>query len=903
MDDPSIRVQVSPSQSAYFAGETFSVAITFTNTRLPSTPHPASAPVHKSHKRNAHSISSAPLARPPTSPGLGTRPPDFIKALGSGVNGEEGRKGLIGNGTVEYVNGKGKGKEVLEVRRAALEKAKEKARSASIDIPSSEEYVQAYEVDSSPVTPRSAFPLPQNHPHARKHSVFDGHLQLNEVQPQPSPSIPSTSSTSTFTLALDPIAETPQSPVPPTPLPHTPSPSNTIVSELHSYPPHPYPPRKQAHHTLGHGHPPLPIPPTPATTKPLPPNTTLLLYSYAQLSGTAHILPPNTPEALTTLRAQLLKKPVLGGGSMDISRTRTNPRTHSRSTSLTGSLLSLLSPSSYSPSIGRSRPPSLSSQSDASSGGVGLGLSVGAGNGNGNGNAVGGGEEGEEEMPLPVFEVQPAMLAVDLALSPGESRSYTYTLPLPSTLPPTFRGRMIRFSYELVVGTCRRGDSGEGNASSIGVTVSRVMKVPIRVYNWVSVGKPQRPYDLLLPVRKPDSGKVLDLGSAGGDGTDGKKDLASSKLSPTTTPCGSLDDLRAYGERLLSTFPAEGSTGVRIKEPAESVPENVPSSSTGPASASGSQGGEDPLRAFERERERERERQGEEGELTGCREAVEILTRNPKKVSYDVTKDGIKVAVLTFTKSAYRLGETVLGVVEINERGGRGKVISLSATLETNESLPASLGTPNPTTNTSSTRRVHAEHHASFTGSTLRTTFALDIPSDACPGFGIVLSAPSLLGNVNVNGSGSGKAGGLAWKVHLTLLVGVTAPNARVRGLTRDGEPTAWGSAWRAPVGIAPEQQEVHVASAGKEVKQPSQPTQSWTSYLMSSFLGTGEREYHDGDDIDDEVPSSPAAKEEEEEEEGDWRDVQVEIVECEVPVVVWPGNTAFSAVDVVFEV
>lgn len=585
---------------------------------------------------------------------------------------------------------------------------------------------------------------------------------------------------------------------------------------------------------------------------------------------------------------------------MDIARTR---RPHSRSTSLTGSLLSLISPSSYSPSVGRSRAPSLTSQSDASSTGVGLGLglSVGAAN------PV---EGEEEEVPLPVFEVQPAMLAVDLALSPGESRTYTYTLPLPSTLPPTFRGRMIRFSYELVVGTCRRGDSSEGTATSVGVTVSRVMKVPIRVYNWVSVSRPQRPYDLLLPVRKHDGGKVTYLDSASGDV---KKDLSPSSSNPslTTSPCGSLDDLRAYGERLLETFPAEGSTGVRIKEPAESVPENVPSSSSsGLASGSGSQAVLDPLRAFEREKE------GGEGELTGCREAVEILTRNPKKVSYDVTKDDVKVAVLTFTKSAYRLGETVLGVVEINERDGRGKVISLSATLETNESLPASLGITNTSTNTSTstTRRIHAEHHASFTGSTLRTTFALDIPSDACPGFGIVCSSLPLLGNGHINGSvsgngtgtgsGPGKAGGLTWKVHLTLLVGVTAPNARVRGLTRDGAPTAWGSAWRAPVGIAPEQQEVPVSpgSVGKEVgKQPHQQ-QSWASYLMSSFLGTGEKEYHDGDDIDDdEVPAQKG--EGEQEQEGDWRDVQVEIVECEVPVVVWPGNTAFSAVDVVFEV
>jgi len=148
--DPSVRVQVLPSQNAYFAGETFSVTITFTNTRLPvnpsHVPDPATAPApaQKSHRRNAHSISSAPLAKPPTSPGLGSRPPDIVKALGSGVGG--GRKGLIGNGVD---NGKGKGKEVLEARRSVLEKEKEKARSASVDITANGQgdYVQAYQLD------------------------------------------------------------------------------------------------------------------------------------------------------------------------------------------------------------------------------------------------------------------------------------------------------------------------------------------------------------------------------------------------------------------------------------------------------------------------------------------------------------------------------------------------------------------------------------------------------------------------------------------------------------------------------------------------------------------------------------------------------------------------------------
>lgn len=36
------------------------------------------------------------------------------------------------------------------------------------------------------------------------------------------------------------------------------------------------------------------------------------------------------------------------------------------------------------------------------------------------------------------------------------------------------------------------------------------------------------------------------------------------------------------------------------------------------------------------------------------------------------------MAVLTFVKSAYRLGETILGVVDINFPGGRTKVLKVS---------------------------------------------------------------------------------------------------------------------------------------------------------------------------------------------------------------------------------
>ena len=70
IDDSAVRVVVTPSQSSYFAGEPFSVTITFTNIRspesVPSRPY--------SHKCGARSISSAPLARPTTSPGTPRAP-------------------------------------------------------------------------------------------------------------------------------------------------------------------------------------------------------------------------------------------------------------------------------------------------------------------------------------------------------------------------------------------------------------------------------------------------------------------------------------------------------------------------------------------------------------------------------------------------------------------------------------------------------------------------------------------------------------------------------------------------------------------------------------------------------------------------------------------------------------
>ena len=240
--------------------------------------------------------------------------------------------------------------------------------------------------------------------------------------------------------------------------------------------------------------------------------------------------------------------------------------------------------------------------------------------------------------------------------------------------------------------------------------------------------------------------------------------------------------------------------------------------------------------------------------------------------------------------------------------------------LEAHESLPSDLTAPptadkrhTTTTTTSSTssymRRMHAEHHASFMPQTLRTTFALDIPSDATPSFRL-----SLGGGGGKPSSSEGE-GGLAWKVRLCLLVAVAAPGAQVRGMVREGPRGHWGSTWIPTDSLAPRERLAPIKPPAAE-NHPLSPTtspshtRSWASLFASTFLGLSEGGggAHDSDEVltdddDDDDDAEGGGGDDLGAGEEEWREIAVETVECEVPVMVWPGNTAFRPEDVVFDV
>jgi len=217
--------------------------------------------------------------------------------------------------------------------------------------------------------------------------------------------------------------------------------------------------------------------------------------------------------------------------------------------------------------------------------------------------------------------------------------------------------------------------------------------------------------------------------------------------------------------------------------------------------------------------------------------------------------------------------------------------------LEAHESLPSEFAAPAADKRQASsyTRRVHAEHHASFMPQTVRTTFALDIPPDATPAFRLSLG-------------GKPSEGGLAWKVRLCLLVAVAAPEAQVRGMVREGPRGHWGSTWVPTDSLAPRERPPPTKPAVAAAEPPSLPTlptqtRSWASLLASTFLGMSEGGFHDSDEVGTDEEDAEGEEVDLGAGEEGWRELAVETVECEVPVTVWPGNTAFRPEDVVFDV
>ena len=68
---------------------------------------------------------------------------------------------------------------------------------------------------------------------------------------------------------------------------------------------------------------------------------------------------------------------------------------------------------------------------------------------------------------IPLITTPQSILFVNLQLAPGESKSYIYTFKLPRGLPPTHKGKAIKISYSLVIGTQRATKGKEQHVQQV----------------------------------------------------------------------------------------------------------------------------------------------------------------------------------------------------------------------------------------------------------------------------------------------------------------------------------------------------------------------------------------------------------------------------------------------------
>lgn len=99
---------------------------------------------------------------------------------------------------------------------------------------------------------------------------------------------------------------------------------------------------------------------------------------------------------------------------------------------------------------------------------------------------------------------------------------------------------------------------------------------------------------------------------------------------------------------------------------------------------------------------------------------------------FDICKNNQRVAQLHLTKTAYRLGEAVMGILDFEHAST--PTFEVTILLESNEVVEPTIAVRQPQQIARISRKCYAEHH-SFSLGHQRLAFSLPIPAIASPEF------------------------------------------------------------------------------------------------------------------------------------------------------------------------
>jgi hypothetical protein len=287
---------------------------------------------------------------------------------------------------------------------------------------------------------------------------------------------------------------------------------------------------------------------------------------------------------------------------------------------------------------------------------------------------------------VPLLSTPQSILFVDLQLSPGESRAFEYAFKLPKGLPPTHRGKAMKISYSLVIGTQRPGGHREQQVKSV--------DIPFRVLGSVNSHGEILGHDLMSPyILLRDQARVQTI-------KDPLQPQKTSKPPPAPSPSSSasntLSAVLSYVDDLLARPKDHPSSALLSPNPTHHNPPLAsPTSSRRPSIHSLSAA--DDLASFT---------------PPSAKQAIDlaILRANhtpPGQQAanrFEIARNGRRVAVVMLPRPAYRLGEHVNVVVDFADAAVG--CYAVHAALETAEKVDASLALRSEASVQRVTRRV-----------------------------------------------------------------------------------------------------------------------------------------------------------------------------------------------------
>lgn len=296
---------------------------------------------------------------------------------------------------------------------------------------------------------------------------------------------------------------------------------------------------------------------------------------------------------------------------------------------------------------------------------------------------------------IPLLSTPQSILFVDLRLAPGESRSYKYSFALPKGLPPSHRGKAIKISYKLVIGTQRPGGAKEQQVKSV--------EVPFRILGSVNSHGELLGHDLMSPyIILRDQARIKTIKTSSTVSLDSPKEL---KENPAAKPSEStLNEFLSYVDELLSR--SRTSTSGLLS------PTALPRSS----------------------------RHSYVEEPSTAKEAIDMAILRSNAASeyqqsanrFEIARSGQRVAVVMLARPAYRLGETITAVIDFTNASI--PCYAIHASLETSEKVDSSIALRSEASILRATRKIHASHSES-TLFARRVVFSPTIPVSATPEF------------------------------------------------------------------------------------------------------------------------------------------------------------------------